>query len=117
MNSKLLTVLLVLGLSACYSIPDLEGFDRDSWNENACDKPRSAQQDLIIMQKEKLYKEGQAEIKTLFGQPDEHELYNRNQKFFYYNLSSPECNQEGKKLRLSIKFDALDRVKEVLIIE
>ncbi len=117
MAFKIIFPLFLILLTSCYSIPDLVDFDKDSWNENSCEAPRYLQQELIINQKEKLLTEGQAEIKTLFGQPDEHELYNRNQKFFYYDLRKSDCDTTEKLKRLSIRFDALDRVKEVLIIE
>ena len=111
-------VLLTFSLSACYSIPEIEGFDKTAWqSELSCDTNRLVMVQLLISQQEKLLGEGQAEIKLLLGAPDEHELYNRNQKFFYYNLTPPTGCEDGVFHRLSVKFDALDRVKEVMIIE
>lgn len=110
-------ICIIVFLSGCYSIPNIDGFDRAAWNANDCQNPRINQQSVIMEQQEKLLAEGQAEIKTLFGQPDEHELYNRNQKFFYYDLAPDSCESLYQMKRLSIRFDALDRVKEVLVIE
>lgn len=109
-------VILILGLSGCYSIPEIDGFDESAWNAQItdCDQGKVQQAEIILDQQDLLLGEGQAEIKTLLGQPSEHELYRRNQKFFYYDLTPQSCT-EAK--RLSIRFDALDRVKEVLIIE
>lgn len=70
---------------------------------------------FIIENQDKLLGEGQAEVKGLLGQPDEHELYRRNQKFFYYDLTPTKDICQYR--RLSIRFDALDRVKELMIIE
>ncbi|MFT6881909.1 MAG: hypothetical protein ACI83W_001136 [Marinoscillum sp.] len=117
MIRALVLICIIFVLSGCYSIPNIEGFDQAAWDANDCQNPRINQQSLIMEQQEKLLAEGQAEIKTLFGQPDEHELYNRNQKFFYYNLSPDSCESLYQMKRLSIRFDALDRVKEVLVIE
>lgn len=111
-------LLLTISLSACYSIPEIEGFDKDVWqSEMSCDTNRLAMVQLLISQQEKLLGEGQAEIQQLLGAPDEHELYNRNQKFFYYNLTPPTGCENRSFRRLSVKFDALDRVKEVMVIE
>ncbi|MEQ8582939.1 MAG: hypothetical protein RIC30_11625 [Marinoscillum sp.] len=111
-------LLLVFLLSACYSIPKIEGFDKVAWgSELSCNANRLSDAQLLVSQQDKLLGEGQAEIKLLLGAPDEHELYNRNQKFFYYNLTPSSGCENGTFRRLSVKFDALDRVKEVMIIE
>lgn len=106
----------LITLQGCYSIPNIEGFDSAQWNKKlkSCNDNRLSQAEILIEQADKLYAEGEAEIKTLLGNPSEHELYERNQKFFYYNLTPENC-PEGR--RLSVRFDALDRVKEVMIIE
>ena len=72
---------------------------------------------ILVEHKDQLLGEGQTQIKKLLGQPDEHELYKRTEKFFYYNLTPGDtCDIETPR-RLSIRFDALDRAKEVMIIE
>ena len=98
-----------------YSIPEINGFDSEAWKKSAasCDSSKINQAIILIEQVDELLSEGEAEIKGLLGKPDEHELYNRNQKFFYYNLNDKNCPEPK---RLSIKFDALDRAKEVRIM-
>ena len=115
-NSALVSIILIFTFS-CYSVPTLQNFDEVLWNAEItnCEDSKVALAQQIVDQKELLLGEGQAEIKSLLGQPQEHELYNRNQKFFYYDLvKGKECDAPYK--RLSIRFDALDRVKEVRII-
>lgn len=106
----------LMALSACYSIPTIKGFNKSEWSAklSSCSENRLDQAQVLLDNQKLLLGEGQAEIKSLLGQPTEHELYNRNQKFFYYNLTLPEC---VPAYRLSVRFDALDRVKEVLIVE
>lgn len=114
--SRLLILLTAILFAQCYSIPNIEGFDQGNWLQSAisCEDNRMTQADLLVEQQGKLLGEGQAEIKTLLGQPTEHELYNRNQKFFYYQLvEGDSCANR----RLSVRFDALDRVKEIRIIQ
>ncbi len=108
-------IVLLLTLASCYSIPEIENFDIETWKKDArtCEDTRIKLAQTLIAQSDKLLGEGEAEIKGLLGKPSEHELYNRNQKFFYYNLHEENC-PDAK--RLSIKFDALDRAKEVRII-
>lgn len=109
-------LLLVFG---CYSIPELPNFDVSRWSEelNNCQSTKLDLGQVIIANQDRLFGEGQAEIKALLGQPDENELYLRNQKFFYYDLTLPTDSCDGIFQRLSIRFDALDRVKEIMIIE
>lgn len=108
-------ILCALLLQSCYSIPEIEGFDESSWLSKieGCETKKLHLAKLLVEQESMLLSEGEAEIKGLLGAPDEHELYSRNQKFFYYNLTTDDCNPAQ---RLSIRFDALDRVKEVMII-
>jgi len=115
MRIALIAAMAIL-LNGCYSIPQIDGFDKDQWMSEItnCEENKLDQAQLLIDQVDKLYSEGEAEIKGLLGSPDEHELYQRNQKFFYYNLTLKDCPEPK---RLSLRFDALDRLKEVLIIE
>lgn len=111
-----LLLVILLTLSGCYSIPEIPGFEKEGWQAalSDCSGNREEMATILVANEEKLLAEGQAEIKALLGQPEEHELYNRNQKFFYYDLSKAGCQPIQR--RLSVRFDALDRVKEVSII-
>ncbi|MFY0600544.1 MAG: hypothetical protein JXR03_12805 [Cyclobacteriaceae bacterium] len=120
MKSASLTLLTLTFLFSCYPKIKIEGFEQEKWNQNikSCDENKVAIADLIISQEDKLLSKGQAEIKQLLGQPDEHELYRRNQKFFHYHLTAGDsCSQIKTQRKLSILFDALDRSKELMITE
>ena len=99
-------------LGACYSPPAIEGFSSDKW-ENAlteCDGYRISGADSILKNKEQLLLKNQNEIRELLGAPARHQLFSRNQKFFFYEL---DCK---KTTELSIRFDALGRVKELQVL-
>lgn len=122
-NSKYLKAaylfLASIILVSCYSTPKIEGFDVESWKApfKYCDQNKIKLAEVLIAHKEQLLGEGQTPIQKLLGPPNEHELYRRTEKFFYYNLTPGDtCNLENQR-RLSIRFDALDRAKEIMIIE
>lgn len=113
---KMLPFLILL--SGCYKVPQLSGFDQQAWLQlPTCTSTHVAQAEAVESQQDVLLGLGQAPIKALLGAPAEHELYYRNQKFFHYDLTPPGgCDGLGQK-RLSIRFDALDRVKEVRVTQ
>ncbi|MEP5791783.1 MAG: hypothetical protein ABJ313_12670 [Cyclobacteriaceae bacterium] len=110
---------LAILLSGCYTTPRIEGFDTDLWKTpiKYCDQDKLELAKILEKNEDKLLGEGQTQIKKLLGQPDEHELYRRTEKFFYYNLTAGDTCNIVHQRRLSIRFDALDRTKEVVIIE
>lgn len=103
----------MLLLISCYSRIDISEFDRAKWDvrRESCETGLE-QADILIANSERLLTSGEVQIKALLGEPDKHELYTRNEKFFYYHLTGDSCGV-GKKL--SIRFNALDRAKEVMI--
>lgn len=120
MNLLRYSVLLLAVLCfSCYPKIKIEGFDGDKWNQpfQSCLEDKIDLAEMIVSNQDNVLGKGQAEIKQLLGQPDEHELYRRNQKFFYYNLTAGDTCQNLKVRRLSVLFDALDRAKEVMITE
>ncbi|WP_258104616.1 hypothetical protein [Marinoscillum sp. MHG1-6] len=111
---------IVALLTSCYPKIELENFDDLAWRQplKPCDSAKLVLAKAVVDQQDKILSKGQAEVKGLLGNPDEHELYTRNEKFFYYNLTmSDSCGKAQSAKRLSIRFDALDRAKEVMIIK
>lgn len=101
-------------------IPTLEGVDQQMWKEdkNGCGNKRSAMQDALTNQKDKLLALEELQIVELLGKPDQNELSERNQKFFYYFLQpSKACNSADTLApkRLAIRFNAMGLAKEVAI--
>lgn len=116
---KPLYLITLIALCSCYSSPKIEGFDPDLWKVEIkyCDQSKVALAEILVKHKEKLLGEGQTKIKKFLGQPSKHELYRRTEKFFYYNLTPGDTCDIETPQRLSIRFDALDRAKEIMIIE
>lgn len=116
---KLSVLFLSILLSSCYSTPTIPGFKPEVWKVpiTYCDQSKMELANVLIENKEQLLGEGQAQIKQLLGKPDEQELYRRTEKFYYYNLTPGDTCAIETSRRLSIRFDALDRAKEIMIIE
>ncbi|MFY0686054.1 MAG: hypothetical protein JXQ90_02765 [Cyclobacteriaceae bacterium] len=106
----ILVTLLIL--SSCTKV-EIDGFDKELWSKSiqSCDGYRfEICEKIILPKKNEVLGLNQNEIKSLFGAPPRNELYERNQKFFFYPV---DC--EGKQ-SLSVRFDALGRCKEVAIV-
>ncbi len=117
---KFFLLILTVLMCSCYPKISIEGFDNEAWQKpiETCDDNKESLAQLLIMQQDKILGKGQAEIKELLGQPSEHELYRRNQKFFFYILTPADtCKNVMIQTKLSIKFDAIDRAKELMIEE
>jgi hypothetical protein len=106
---------IIFVLSSCNSGPSIEGFDSEKWRSTEiCSDERVALAELIEANEKKLLSYTQPDIEALLGLAPRHELFNRNEKFFYYPIQKG-C--EGSVDRsLFFRFDALGRTKEVIII-
>ena len=84
----------------------------ERWQKSieSCDDYRIIQAPQLIEQKAQLLTKNQNEIIKLLGSPNRHQLHNRNQKIFFYQL---DCTNSRE---LYIRFDALGRAKEIQII-
>lgn len=113
---RIISVLtLVVFLYACHSSPDIPGFDKEAWlTASPCSKEKMDMAELIASNEELLLSYTQPEIEALLGSAPKHELFNRNEKFFYYPITK-ECEGTPDK-SLFLRFDALGRAKEVIII-
>lgn len=98
----------------------IDGFDESSWKEDnyGCEGQRLKQLDLIKASKEILLGKTQNQIRDVLGAPDEHELYERTRKFFYYYLEpSEKCEDtSGSQPRiLQIRFSAMGISNELFV--
>ncbi|MDH5608302.1 MAG: hypothetical protein OEY56_02380 [Cyclobacteriaceae bacterium] len=110
---RLIRLLFLFTLSGCYQAPLIENFDAVKWQialTDCTDYRRIEAAPLLVAQKEAILSATQNQVTELLGAPDRHQLYDRNQKFFYYTL---DC--DGTK-ELSLRFDALGRVKEIQVV-
>ena len=117
--AKKLFLFLIL-LTACGKpLPEFENMNLDAWkaDKNGCSHEREKMIAALKEQKDKLKGLTEAEIIKLIGRPDQNELYKRNQKFFHYYIeASAKCDSANKNSkRLSIRFNAMERAKEVEI--
>lgn len=112
-------ILLLITLSSCYKTLSLEGFDTERWKayQNDCSSYREDIAPLLIEKQEQLLKSTQNEIESLLGKATEHELYDRNQKFFHYRLTPDESCQTNEIVQyLSIRFNAMGRANLVQVM-
>lgn len=113
-------VVFLLPFSCSKPLPVLEGIDREKWkkDKNACLGERAAMIQTLRSEKEKLKALDEMTLVELLGPPDQHELYKRNQKFYFYFLEpGPPCSgsSDSLALRLSIRFNATGLSKEITI--
>lgn len=111
-----------LSLFACGRSYDLQGFDEKKWQQDkdGCSGQRINQQGGLKAAKNELKGLSQKDIILTLGKPDKSELYERSEKFFYYQISpSKDCtvDYDGENVYLSIRFNSIGLAKEVLIIK
>ena len=116
-NSLFIFGLLLL--SSCYKTLTIDGFDKERWvnYKSDCSTYRLDISDLIIKNQDILLKGTQNEVESLLGKAGEHELYERNQKFFHYRLTPPDtCDRYETVKYLSVRFNAIGRVNLVQVM-
>lgn len=115
---RIVFICLLIFLSSCYKQLELDGFNKEKWiNADECSEYRLQIADFIVANEEVLLEGTQNEIESLLGQADEHELYQRNQKFFHYRLTpKAECGDYPTLSFLSIRFNAIGRANLVQVM-
>lgn len=115
-NSLLLIGLLIL--SSCYKTLSIDGFDTEQWSsEEVCSTYRLDNADLIMENQDILLKGTQNDVESLLGKASEHELYQRNQKFFHYRLTPADtCGTYETIKYLSVRFNAIGRANLVQVM-
>lgn len=100
-------------------MPTLENIDTSRWKEdrNGCKGDRTGMIEAIREQKNELLTLKEMQIVQLLGRPDANELYERNQKFYTYNLTpGKNCGvQDSVSVQLEIRFNAMGIAKEVQV--
>jgi hypothetical protein len=114
-------LVCILLLSCGKELPELKGIDKTEWmaDKHGCGDKRSKMIASLQGEKDKLLALSEMEIVEVLGRPDENELYKRNQKFYYYQLSPTKqfCDgaTDSEALKLIIRFNAMGLAKEVSI--
>lgn len=112
---KQLLLLSIIGIClSCGETPKLVGFDKVAWvsDQDGCKNQRLNQIDTILSQKEQLKGLSENQVSQILGKPDQHELYERSQKFFIYHLEAGNncSNFSGEYFKaLYIRFNSLDQ--------
>ena len=122
----LIITAILIGYYASYynkKAPEIKGMNYSLWKNDkyGCKSDRENLIDLIISNRDKFLKYNQNQIINILGKPENQTLYERGQKFFYYYVKyHPECDKknalpEGEQIKLEIRFDALNRSKEIFV--
>ena len=99
-------------------LPDLAPIDVAQWKDDkgGCKQKRFAFLQEVQNQKDELKGLSEKDIIKLLGRPDHNELYQRNQKFFYYDIApGKSCNDQAVGEQLIIRFTAMGYAKEISI--
>jgi hypothetical protein len=116
---KIALPFIFIILFSCYASLSMDGFDKEKWlsYEEDCSTYRMDISGLVIDNQDVILKSTQNEVETLLGKASEHELYNRNQKFFHYRLTPPKsCGDYEATQYLSIRFNAIGRANLVQVM-
>lgn len=121
-NTFLKIFFILLLLQACAKIPELENVNIEKWKSDklGCNGSRLEMIESILDQKDKLKGLSQNEVIKLLGNADQHELYERSQKFFIYHLEpSKKCDNyvAGYFKAFYIRFNSLDQAVDFNIQE
>lgn len=121
-----ITLLIVIGYSVASKstkIPNIEGMDYSLWKSDlyGCNSDRENLIHLIISNKEKFLRFNQNQMIYILGKPENQTLYSRGQTFFYYYIKyHPSCGEknalsDSEQIKLEIRFDALNRSKDIYV--
>lgn len=112
-TSHLCVALLLF--SACSNRVEIPGLDMEKWKSAPpCSELRVSGAEAIQANEEALLGVLQRDLDRVLGTAPRHELGRRSEKFFYYPISK-QCDSIPDQ-SLQIRFDALARVKEVMIV-
>ncbi len=112
-------IFITLIFAACSSTPSIDGFDSEKWKNdpNGCENQREEYYELLSSQKDILLSLDYDSVMELFGKPDERDLYERGQWFYYYYFNpGPACNaniSRDEVPRMILRFSAQGDVTEV----
>jgi len=118
------TALFISIITSCETNPpDIAGLDFEKWelDKFGCLGDRMEMVRLLIENKEDFFRYRQNQIIDILGKPDNLTLYERGQTiYFYYIKYHPNCSDipyraEEERVKLEIRFDALNRSKELYV--
>ena len=116
--------ILFFTFSCNTNFPIIEGLDYKAWiyDQSGCKGDREKMISLIHNNKEQFLYFNQNQIISMFGKPENQTLFTRSQTIYYYHVKhSSNCTSiknnknDSKTVMLQIRFDALNRSKEVFV--
>jgi hypothetical protein len=115
-----LSLILFVFLVACgKSLPTFEAVNIEEWKADSqgCTGKRSAMEQAIRNEKDKLLALNEKQIIKLMGRPDQNELYKRNQKFYtYFITEGPSCETPSENpKKLIVRFTAMGLANEITL--
>jgi hypothetical protein len=112
------SIVALAFLFACGPKVTIENFDSPSWKNDfdGCQAERIDQVKTVVSQQELLLSKSESQLRSVFGAPDNTQLYTRNQKFYiYYTTPGPDCDVKGDSTTyLSIRFNAVGLSSEII---
>jgi len=101
-------IMLFIFMGCSKENVELNGFNIERWKNDrqGCEGYRQQQIENILDQQDKILGLNQNKVTDLLGKPNRHELYKRNQKFFYYDVSCDSATA------LELRFNALGLCSE-----
>ena len=110
-------LILLLMHFACSTKPTVpDNFDQEAWQSDprGCKGVRAQVMERFFPNKSALIGLSENEVLALMGKPDRQQLYQRNQKFYFYNLDKgPLCGDSSHVaneiyLRMSATFQVTE---------
>lgn len=118
MSIRLLLFVSLVALASCRSsnFPEL---DWESWKQDkmGCNGNRAMLINELKSIKEEIKGRKMEDILKHLGNPDEKELVKRSKTYFRYFHSNHECSDNAENKFLQIRFNATERVDEIILLE
>tara|TARA_Y100000590_G_scaffold195039_1_gene221513 strand:+ start:314 stop:700 length:387 start_codon:yes stop_codon:yes gene_type:complete len=116
-------IVLTFFFSCTTNFPKIDGMDYMKWKTDnyGCGGDRMNLIGLIHENKDKFLRFNQNQLIDILGKPDNQTLYTRGQTIFYYYIKyhqkceNTETRNDEENIKLEIRFDALNRSKEVYV--
>ena len=121
MLQRLFSFTILICLLSCSGNSFSDEIDLDGWKSDnaACNGIRESIVNDILDKKPFFLGLPQEKVVDILGNPDRHQLYNRNQKFFIYYLDHSSCdnvNNDEEFRHLSIRFNSLGKLSEIVLV-
>jgi hypothetical protein len=117
---RLFFLIFLFSTSGCSQKATITDFNENLWksDQNGCKEERLKLYTVLLKHQDDVLGLNNRQIIKLLGMPERNELFQRNQKFFIYNITpAPLCKSDydQESLFLFIRFNAVGLCQEVFI--